>query len=214
MIAMGFFNSKGCVTILSNDALLNKVLLRQTYLSNLAGTKSQGPHLSFRVLPSTCLRNIWKAKTKHGYHFSYAVKSRRGLTDSFRDQVADFRVFSQQKREYWVTGKMMRRKTMIPSTSIVKMPLLRLCFCSKGNLTIICNDNRGYGLFYATAEPEMRTQMSALPLTAGGLLKEKSLNNSLWWCPEYIGKFCQVLNCVEVLHADALILLLHFWEKR
>ena len=141
-------------------------------LSNLAGTKSQGPHLSFRVLPSTCLRNIWKAKTKHGYHFSYAVKSRRGLTDSFRDQVADFRVFSQQKREYWVTGKMMRRKTMIPSSSIVKMPLLRLCFCSKGNLTIICNDNRGYGLFYATAEPEMRTQMSALPLTAASRRKK------------------------------------------
>ena len=116
-----------------------------------------------------------KSQDQTWLSFFICSKKSLGAHRQFRDQVADFRVFSQQKHEYWLTGKMMRRERERETTirsSIVKMPLLRLCFCSKGNLTIICNDNRGYGLFYATAEPEMRTQMSALPLTAASRRKK------------------------------------------
>ena len=146
---------------------------------NLPDCRHNKSRASFVFQSSALYMSAQYLKSQDQTWLSFFICSKKslGAHRQFRDQVADFRVFSQQKHEYWFNGQNdeMRRERERETTirsSIVKMPLLRLCFCSKGNLTIICNDNRGYGLFYATAEPEMRTQMSALPLTAASRRKK------------------------------------------
>lgn len=184
---------------------------------NLPDCRHNKSRASFVFQSSALYMSAQYLKSQDQTWLSFFIYSKKslGAHRQFRDQVADFRVFSQQKHEYWLTGKMMRRERERETTirsSIVKMPLLRLCFCSKGNLTIICNDNRGYGLFLCHCGTR-NEDTDVCSATDCGLSKEKVWTIRSDDVQNTLENSVKYWTVVEVLHADALILLLHFWEK-